>query len=88
MEIGNILNRDHSSIVHCIKQHESRLFYTDYRRFYKIACEIKNDVDLDVLEDIDISSYEREITRLNEVVLELSKYKELYLTLKKTFDEF
>jgi hypothetical protein len=41
-----------------------------------------------VLEDIDITSYEREITRLNEVVSELSKYKELYLTLKKTFDEF
>jgi hypothetical protein len=56
--------------------------------FYKIACEIKNEAELDVLEDIDITSYEREITRLNEVVSELSKYKELYLTLKKTFDEF
>jgi hypothetical protein len=88
MEIGNLLGRDHSSIVHSIKQHESRLFYTDYRRFYKIACEIKNEAELDVLEDIDITSYEREITRLNEVVSELSKYKELYLTLKKTFDEF
>jgi hypothetical protein len=27
MEIGNLLGRDHSSIVHSIKQHESRLFY-------------------------------------------------------------
>jgi hypothetical protein len=25
---------------------------------------------------------------LNDMVTELSKYKELYLTLKKTFDEF
>ncbi len=88
MELGNVLGRDHSSILHSIKQHESRLFYADYRRFYKIACEIKNEVELDVLEEIDITSYEREITRLNEVIVELSKYKELYLTLKKTFDEF
>ena len=64
------------------------MFYIDYRRFYKIACEIKNEAELDVLEDIDITSYEREITRLNDMVAELFKYKELYLTLKKTFDEF
>jgi len=29
-----------------------------------------------------------EIKRLNDIITELIKYKELYLTLKKTFDEF
>jgi hypothetical protein len=43
---------------------------------------------IDALENVDITSYESEITRLNDMVAELSKYKELYLTLKKTFDEF
>ena len=88
MELGNVLGRDHSSIVHSIKQHESRLFYADYRRFYKIACEIRKEIDLEIVEDVDVKSYENEITRLNDLVTELSKYKELYLTLKKTFDEF
>jgi hypothetical protein len=89
MEIGNLLGRDHSSIVHSVSSstsHGCSIGTTE--DFYKIACEIKNEAELDVLEDIDITSYEREITRLNEVVSELSKYKELYLTLKKTFDEF
>lgn len=87
-ELGNILERDHSTIVHSFKQHESRLFYADYRRFYKIACEIRKEIDLEIVEEVDVKSYESEITRLNDLITELSKYKELYLTLKKTFDEF
>lgn len=88
MEIGKILVRDHSTIVHSIKVHESRLLYRDYRHFYKVACQVRDELDLQVMEDVDLKSYEQEITRLNDLVSELSKYKELYLTLKKTFDEF
>ena len=36
----------------------------------------------------DYDSMQQELNKLNEVVMELSKYKELYITLKKTFDEF
>jgi hypothetical protein len=41
-----------------------------------------------VLDAVDLKSLEDEIKKLNEMVTELVKYKELYLTLKKTFDEF
>jgi len=88
MELGKILIRDHSSIVHSIKVHESRLMYRDYRHFYKVACQVRDELDIDVMEKVDLKSYENEITRLNDMVSELVKYKELYLTLKKTFDEF
>lgn len=62
--------------------------YRDYRYYYKVACQVRDELDLEVMEDVDIKSYENEITRLNDLVSELSKYKELYLTLKQTFDEF
>ena len=88
MELGKILTRDHSSIVHSVKVHESRLMYRDYRHFYKVACQVRDELDIDVMEKVDLKSYENEITRLNDMVSELVKYKELYLTLKKTFDEF
>ena len=87
-ELGHLLERDHSTVVHSFKQHQSRLLYADYRHFYRIACELRNEADLEIVEDVDLKSYEQEITRLNDLVSELSKYKELYLTLKKTFDEF
>ena len=49
---------------------------------------LSKEIDLEIVEDVDVKSYENEITRLNDLITELSKYKELYLTLKKTFDEF
>jgi hypothetical protein len=49
---------------------------------------VRDELDIDVMEKVDLKSYENEITRLNDMVSELVKYKELYLTLKKTFDEF
>lgn len=87
-EMGEILGRDHSSVHHMFKEHDARLYYTDYRYFYKIACEVREEQNLDIIDEVDVKSYEKEITRLNDLVSELSKYKELYLTLKKTFDEF
>lgn len=87
-ELGHICKKDHSSVQYAIREHESRLFYTDYRWYYKIACQIREEVSLDVVDSVDVGSLESEIKRLNELVIELSKYKELYLTLKKTFDEF
>ena len=87
-EMGQLLERDHSTVIHAYKQHDARLAYADYRYFYKIACEIRDEQNLEIIDEIDVKSYEKEITRLNDLVTELSKYKELYLTLKKTFDEF
>ena len=87
-EMGEILGRDHSSVHHMFKEHDARLCYTDYRYFYKVACEIREEQNLEIIDEVDVKSYEKEITRLNDLVSELSKYKELYLTLKKTFDEF
>lgn len=88
MELGRIINRDHSSVVHAVKEHESRLFYKDYRWAYKAACEIRDEYRIETIENVDVQSLESEIKKLNDMVTELIKYKELYLTLKKTFDEF
>ncbi len=88
MELGKILNRDHSSIVHAQKEHGSRLAYKDYRWAYKVACEVRDEYPIEAVENVDVSSLEQEVKRLNDMVSELVKYKELYLTLKKTFDEF
>jgi hypothetical protein len=88
MELGKIVSRDHSSIVHAYKEHGARLAYKDYRWAYKVACEIREEYPIDSIENVDVSSLEQEVKKLNDMVSELVKYKELYLTLKKTFDEF
>jgi hypothetical protein len=88
MELGAILDRDHSTVVHAQKEHGARLAYKDYRWAYKVACEIREEYPIEAIENVDVSSLENEIKRLNDMVSELVKYKELYLTLKKTFDEF
>jgi len=88
MELGAILDRDHSTVVHAQKEHESRLNYKDYRWAYKVACQIREEYPIEPMENVDIKSLEDEIKKLNDMVSELVKYKELYLTLKKTFDEF
>ena len=87
-ELAKILNRDHSTIAHAQREHEGRLNYKDYRYAYKVACEIRDELPIESMEGVDAKSLEDEIKRLNDIVTELIKYKELYLTLKKTFDEF
>jgi hypothetical protein len=49
---------------------------------------VRDDNPIEALENIDLTALTNEIKHLNDMVTELSKYKELYLTLKKTFDEF
>ena len=88
VELGHIIDRDHSTVVHAQKEHQSRLGYQDYRWAYKIACEIRDEYPIEPMDNVDVKSLEDEIKRLNEMTIELIKYKELYLTLKKTFDEF
>ena len=87
-ELGYIIDKDHSSIVHACKTHEARMLYKDYRWAYKVACEVRDDNPIEALENVDLTALTNEIKHLNDMVTELSKYKELYLTLKKTFDEF
>lgn len=88
VELGHIIDRDHSTVVHAQREHQSRLGYKDYRWAYKVACEIRDEYPIETMESVDVKSLEDEIKRLNDIVTELIKYKELYLTLKKTFDEF
>jgi len=88
VELGYIIDRDHSTVVHAQKEHQVRLKYQDYRWAYKVACEIRDEYPIENMENVDVKSLEDEIKRLNEMTIELIKYKELYLTLKKTFDEF
>jgi ribosomal protein L30E len=88
MELGKIIGKDHSTVIHAIREHGARLNYKDYRWAYKVACEIREEYPIETAESVDSKSLEDEIKKLNDMVSELVKYKELYLTLKKTFDEF
>jgi len=87
-ELGEAINKDHSSVVYAVKMHPSRLRYEDYLHYYNVACLILQENPMQALESYDVASMVIELNKLNEVVMELSKYKELYLTLKQTFDEF
>jgi hypothetical protein len=88
MELGDVIDRDHSSVIHNLKTHESRIRYKDYNWAYKIACDVRDANPIEAIDNPDLESLTNEIKRLNEEIIELIKYKELYLTLKKTFDEF
>jgi len=87
-ELAKVLKRDHSTLVYAIKEHNFRLGYQDYIALYNQACAVRDATDLEPIMVYNISDLENEIKKLNEMVTELVKYKELYLTLKKTFDEF
>lgn len=88
MELGEITNRDHSTLSHALKTHNYRVIYEDYYQMYKVACAVRDKSDLSPMEIYDIQGLHEEIKRLNDIIEELIKYKQLYLTLKKTFDEF
>lgn len=88
IELGNIIDRDHSSVIHNLKTHESRIRYKDYNWAYKIACDVRDANPVEAIDNPDLDALTDEIKKLNEQIIELIKYKELYLTLKKTFDEF
>ena len=87
-ELGSVIDKDHSSVMHALKSHDARMMYKDYRWACKVACDVRDDNPIEALENVDLTSLTNEIKHLNDMVTELSKYKELYLTLKKTFDEF
>lgn len=87
-ELGKILCRDHSTMTYALKEHKNRLGYPDYHHMYNIACMVRDKTDLDPMEVYDIHGLQEEIKRLNEIIAELIQYKELYLKLKTTFDEF
>lgn len=87
-ELGEAIAKDHSSVAYAVKMHPSRLRYEDYLHYYNVACLILQENPMHALESYDVVTMVKELNKLNEVVAELSKYKELYLTLKKTFDEF
>ena len=88
IELGNIIDRDHTSVMHSLKVHESRIRYKDYNWAYKIACDVRDANPIEAIDNPDLEALTDEIKKLNEQIIELIKYKELYLTLKKTFDEF
>jgi len=88
IELGNVIDRDHSSVMHNLKTHESRIRYKDYNWAYKVACDVRDTNPIQAIDSPDIEALTDEIKKLNEQIIELIKYKELYLTLKKTFDEF
>lgn len=88
IELGNIIDRDHTSVMHSLKVHESRIRYKDYNWAYKIACDVRDGNPIEAIDNPDLEALTDEIKKLNEQIIELIKYKELYLTLKKTFDEF
>ena len=88
IELGNVIDRDHSSVIHNLKTHESRIRYKDYNWAYKVACDIRDANPIQAIDNPDLDALTDEIKKLNEQIIELIKYKELYLTLKKTFDEF
>ena len=88
MELGNVIDRDHSSVIHNLKTHESRIRYKDYNWAYKVACDVRDANPIQAIDSPDLDALTDEIKKLNEQIIELIKYKELYLTLKKTFDEF
>lgn len=88
IELGNIIDRDHTSVMHSLKVHEARIRYKDYNWAYKIACDVRDANPIEAIDNPDLEALTDEIKKLNEQIIELIKYKELYLTLKKTFDEF
>ncbi len=87
-ELGEAINKDHSSVAYAVRMHQSRLIYGDYQHYYNVACCVLNENPMATIDKPDFEGLMQELNKLNEVVVELSKYKELYLTLKKTFDEF
>ena len=87
-ELREAINKDHSSVAYAVKMHKDRLNYADYQHYYKVACCVLEDNPMATIDKPDFEAMEQELNKLNEVVSELSKYKELYLTLKRTFDEF
>jgi hypothetical protein len=87
-ELGIAIDKDHSSVAYAVRMHKNRLVYGDYHHYYKVACCVLEDNPMATIDKPDFESMQLELNKLNEVVMELSKYKELYLTLKKTFDEF
>jgi hypothetical protein len=87
-ELGEAIDKDHSSVAYAVRMHQSRLIYGDYQHYYNVACCVLNENPMATIDKPDFEGLMQELNKLNEVVVELSKYKELYLTLKKTFDEF
>jgi hypothetical protein len=87
-ELGEAIDKDHSSVAYAVRMHQSRLIYGDYQHYYNVACCVLNENPMATIEKPDFEGLMQELNQLNEVVAELSKYKELYQTLKRTFDEF
>jgi hypothetical protein len=87
-ELGEAINKDHSSVAYAVRMHPSRIRYEDYMIYYNVACLVLEQNPMATIDKPDFDALQKELNKLNEVVMELSKYKELYLTLKKTFDEF
>jgi hypothetical protein len=87
-ELGEAINKDHSSVAYAVRMHQSRLIYGDYLHYYNVACCVLQENPMATIDKPDFEGLMQELNKLNEVVVELSKYKELYLTLKKTFNEF
>ena len=87
-ELGEAIDKDHSSVAYAVRMHQSRLIYGDYLHYYNVACCVLEENPMATIDKPDFEGLMEELNKLNAVVVELSKYKELYLTLKKTFNEF
>ena len=76
IELGNVIDRDHSSVIHNLKTHESRIRYKDYNWAYKVACDIRDANPIQAIDSPDLDALTDEIKKLNEQIIELIKYKE------------
>lgn len=85
--MGKVLGRDHASIVHYGKNHDTLKHYEDYKNLYEAAVELRESLfkreDLPNMTHSDLIRIIRSLR--NELRLEKEKVKELYIYKDKFF---
>jgi len=85
--MGQILGRDHASIVHYSKQHQSLLNYDDYKELFQAAEQLRESLfkreDLPTMTHTDLIRIIKNLR--NELRIEKEKCQELYLYKEKFF---
>jgi hypothetical protein len=87
-ELGEAIDKDHSKRCLCRKDAQRQANLRGLSALLQGGLCVLEENPMACIDKPDFQSLQLELNKLNEVVMELSKYKELYLTLKRTFDEF
>lgn len=85
VSLGKLFGKDHATVIHAHKMHDSYMIYPEYQELYEEAVKVREHIFCEEDEPVE-TRLRKEITSLENTLKELYHYKDKFYELKQLVD--